>query len=510
MRFRHSEDGRFYEVVWPSQVTQLPITVVARLDASAIGLELLAFVFRIIGLILLISAFVCAVTLSILGHQVLLPVLRLRDQLLAAEKDPQNAERYILGERRNDELGEAMGAVDRVFARVSRMHREEIAIMSAVTDQAMDAILAYDGNGKVVLANHACLKLCGYENSEEMVRAGVPRIRFPGASRDVCIPESLSGGAYSREAVLISRGKAETPVFINAARPQAGSYAVIRYYASITDISERHAAERRLETKNLELQGANRAKSEFLALMSHELRTPLNAIIGFSEVMRSGILGGIGNPRYEEYVGDIHDSGKHLLSVINDILNLSKIESGQMDLENAVIDIAELVDSILPMVRQHADSKGLILKVSIANPLPGLTADPRAVKQILINLLSNSIKFTETGGVVEISAWLEDGAIVMSISDTGAGIPKDQLKAVLEPFVQIQSAWNAKHEGTGLGLPIVKSLVALHNGTFTLASEAGAGTTVTIRFPSERAMTPPDRNSADAVTQESASARSIA
>ncbi len=234
-------------------------------------------------------------------------------------------------------------------------------------------------------------------------------------------------------------------------------------------------------------EAANRAKSEFLAAMSHELRTPLNAILGFSELMASGALGPLGNPKYEEYTKDINDSGRHLLSLINDILDLSKVESGVQELVEDDIEVPKVTEAVLRLVRQRAKEREVELELELPDGLPLLRADKRALTQILANLLTNAIKFTDPGGKVTLRGWCKmDSGFVFQIADTGIGIAPEDIQKAFAQFGQIDSDLNRKYEGTGLGLPLTKALVELHGGSLDLQSEVGAGTTVTVRFPKER------------------------
>jgi len=243
----------------------------------------------------------------------------------------------------------------------------------------------------------------------------------------------------------------------------------------------------RLKEANLGLAAANRAKTEFLANMSHELRTPLNAILGFSEIMRGEQFGPLGNPRYREYATDIHESGSHLLSVINDILDLARIEAGHLDLNEETVDPAALIDAGLRLVRERAEAHGIALATRIAPDLPAIRADERKLKQTLINLLSNAVKFTPDDGRVTVSvAASEAEGLTIVVSDTGIGIRAEDLPKVFDPFVQVDGGLARAYEGTGLGLPLSKAMVELHGGCLDLVSEPGAGTTATIRLPAER------------------------
>ncbi len=267
-----------------------------------------------------------------------------------------------------------------------------------------------------------------------------------------------------------------------------------------TDVTELKNRETDLREAKTQAEFANRSKSEFLANMSHELRTPLNAIIGFSEMMRLETFGPIGNPRYIEYVRDIHESGTHLLSLINDILDLSKIEAGAFELKEEEVDLAQVVAACRRIIEVRAKEAGLTLDTRLSGKLPKLWSDERAVKQIILNLLSNAVKFTPTGGKVTVRAEIEeDGCFVLSVSDTGIGIDADDIPKVFKPFSQIDGSLSRKHDGTGLGLPLVKSLVEVHGGTIELESELGNGTIITIRFPAERVLDEPAKTKDDSV-----------
>ena len=250
--------------------------------------------------------------------------------------------------------------------------------------------------------------------------------------------------------------------------------------------AERSADAARIALLNAE--SANRAKTEFLANMSHELRTPLNAIIGFSEVIQNEIMGKVqNNPRYVDYARDIRQAGTHLLSVINDILDIAKIEAGQLDLREDVFELGEALEACVKMLLDQATESGLELVCTGPDDLPNLWADEKMFKQIAINLLSNAIKFTPEGGRITLNAEIEpDGALKLTVTDTGIGIAADDLEMALAPFAQVDSAYCRSHEGTGLGLPISKALAELHGGSLDIESEPGVGTTVTVRFPSER------------------------
>jgi signal transduction histidine kinase len=255
------------------------------------------------------------------------------------------------------------------------------------------------------------------------------------------------------------------------------------------------------EKRNLELieanavaEQANRAKSEFLANMSHELRTPLNAIIGFSDIMRRDQAGPAGQARYREYAADINNCGQHLLEIINDILDMAKIESGRFEMRDEQVILPTVIDSCMRLMRERAENGGVALETRLDPGLPALRADHRALKQILINLLSNAVKFTARGGAVTLTARLDvtNRDLCLVVSDTGCGIPPQDLERIFRPFIQADGGISRRHEGTGLGLAIVKALADRQEAAIEIASEVGRGTSVTLRFPATRFLNPVD------------------
>jgi signal transduction histidine kinase len=253
------------------------------------------------------------------------------------------------------------------------------------------------------------------------------------------------------------------------------------------EILERKRVEAELRTAKDEAEVASRAKSEFLAMVSHELRTPLNAVIGFSEMLTNEMFGPIGDGRYLGYAADIRSSGLHLLSLINDILDLSKVEANSFELSEENLDVPSMVDEALHLVEVKAEAGKIRLKPDLLPNMPALYADERAFKQIILNLLSNAVKFTPPGGRISVSASVNDvGEFVFMVVDTGIGIAKEDQEKILKPFTQADSSLARRYEGTGLGLPLTKSLVELHNGRLELESTPQKGTTVCAIFPRDR------------------------
>ncbi len=242
------------------------------------------------------------------------------------------------------------------------------------------------------------------------------------------------------------------------------------------------------EAARAQAEGASRSKSEFLATMSHELRTPLNAVIGFSQVMMSETLGPIGTPQYRTYAKDIFDSGTHLLEIINDILDLSKAEAGKLDLDEDWTDLGDVVQATFRLVGPRADRAGIRLAMAAPSDLPSVWADERKLKQVLLNLVSNAVKFTLEGGRVDISLSFDArSGYLLTVEDTGIGIAAEDLQRILEPFVQVENSLTRRHQGSGLGLPLAVKMTELHGGQLAISSDLGRGTRVRLTLPPHRA-----------------------
>ena len=398
---------------------------------------------------------------------------------------------------------------------------------SMIVGLAKDAIVCVDSAERIVLFNRGAEEAFGYDADEVL---GQPlAVLLPEPSRDghrahlEAFRTSGTSARFMGERTEI-RGRrkdgttfpAEASISTFASNDETYFAAVLRDVTEREDFEEAmrrteedlHAQllELRATRDELEAQGAelvnlcedlaatrdaaiyaNHAKSEFLAHRSHEIRTPLNAILGFSEVIGSELLGPVMPPKYREYAGDIHESGAHLLELINDILDLAKIEAGKLELQDGEVDVPHAVDASLRFVKERANDAGIALKTEIDADLPVLRADERMTKQMLINLLTNAVKFTPNGGEVTVLATLDRlGALRLSVRDTGAGIAAEDIPKVLESFGQADNSRAGVSEGTGLGLPLVKSMIEMHGGTLEIESEIDAGTTVTICFPSDR------------------------
>ena len=288
-------------------------------------------------------------------------------------------------------------------------------------------------------------------------------------------------------AVLLTGLAASTIIFIVMIVRQFQSSQVSQ--AELSQLNQRL-----VEAKGV-AENASRAKSEFLAHMSHELRTPLNAIIGFAEVMRLELLGPLGRARYREYISDIHQSGQHLLSLIDDVLDMSRIEAGRFELHEGPVDLAATSDEALTLVRPIAERSGVSLLANEASLQALLHADERALKQMLVNLLANAIRFTPTSGSVRLAARLNaEGELELTVADTGVGMTPREIEDSVVPFVQVDSRLARRTPGSGLGLPITKRLIEMHGGRLALESAPDRGTTATLYFPAKRLL--PDRRRA--------------
>ena len=270
------------------------------------------------------------------------------------------------------------------------------------------------------------------------------------------------------------------------------------YRGTARDISPEVAARESLREAKAAAEAASHAKSQFLANMSHELRTPLNAIIGFAQAIQLGMAGPVGK-QLGEYVGFIQKSGEHLLNIISDILDLTKVDAGKFELQQqSGLDARDIAESCVSLVKERATSGGLHLSTEIEDDLPSLTADPTRVKQILLNVLSNAIKFTESGGSVVLAvSHAAEGGLRFEVRDSGRGMTPEEIKLALEPFGQVDGNLDRRHEGTGLGLPLARCLAELHGGSLDIASEKGRGTRVTLILPGSRV--------SDALTMRAAS-----
>jgi two-component system, cell cycle sensor histidine kinase PleC len=400
-------------------------------------------------------------------------------------------------------IGVALDVTEERIAQ-ARAQAAESRLRDAI-ESVSEAFVLWDRSGRLLLCNR------NYRSTFNLE----PKLLKPGAARDQVnrfaqlaikqehpAPHGVKG---EREAELMDgrwiqiseRRTAEgglvmTAADITAVKMQEEARRLneeqLQHAVAGLERSQEQLAElaRKYEAEKVRAEGANKAKSEFLANMSHELRTPLNAINGFSEIMQAEMYGPMGDARYKEYAGDIHNSGQHLLALINDILDMSKIEAGKMNLKFEPISLEDVTEDAVRLVRNRAEAAGLELGVEFPH-LPEVEGDYRAIKQVLLNLLSNAVKFTPRGGRVTVRAEARQDImgerIRVSVTDTGIGISKDDLSRLAKPFEQVESQHSKTTQGTGLGLALTKSLIELHDGALDLSSEPGEGTTVSFTLP---------------------------
>ena len=348
-------------------------------------------------------------------------------------------------------------------------------------DTAADGVVMIDREGRVLALNGAAEKLFGYDYAEVARRPFVELLDEPSGSAARDALATLTAGTEpvkGREVAGRTRTGAAMPLFMTMAR--VGDE---KFCAVFRDIAASRRAEQDLLDAKRNAEQTSSAKSDFLAKMSHELRTPLNSIIGFSEAMLEERFGAIGNERYREYLNDIHASGGHLVSLINDLLDLSKIEAGKLELAFASLNLNQLVQQCVALMQPQANQRRIIIRSSLSPSLPNVTADARSVRQIVLNLLSNAIKFTDGGGQVIVStAANERGEVALRVRDTGIGMTAKELETAMEPFRQVATSPREGSGGTGLGLPLTKALAEANRARFAIESEKDAGTLVEVVF----------------------------
>ncbi len=374
------------------------------------------------------------------------------------------------------------------IAALNASHKSERQL-SQVLDAVVDGIITIDDRGKIQMFNPASEKIFGY-SADEVVGQSINMLMPSDEARhhDGHLDKYHKTGkatiiGYGRE--VLGKRKDGSTFPIDLAINEVEIDGKRLFTGVVRDITERKSEERALIEAKDQAERANRVKSEFMANMSHELRTPLNAIIGFSEVARTEMFGPLGSDKYIEYAGDIQDSAQHLLDLINDILDMARIEADKVELHEETFDLAEIVNTPIHLV----NSGKVKLHNHVPNDLPLLCADKRRVKQILLNLLSNAVKFTPEGGEVFVEASvLDDGGLEVRVRDTGIGMKADEVERALRPFEQIDTGLNRKYEGTGLGLPLVDRLARLNGGVLEVESEEGRGTCARVRFEAKRSV----------------------
>ena len=372
-----------------------------------------------------------------------------------------------------------------------RRIEDRLRQLSRAVEQSPVSVVITDTQGTIQYVNPKFTEVSGYSRDEAMGRN--PSILKSGATSRAEYKDlwaTLAAGETWRGEFHNRRKNGELYWESASISPIRGPDGTITHFLAVKeDITERKRYLQDLQNAKDQAEFASRAKTQFLANMSHELRTPLNSIIGFSDLVLSEAFGPIGVPQYKEYIKDINDSGTHLLDLINDLLDIARIETGDLRLHERPLDSRQVVESCRRLIEERARNARLTLGLEVAPDLPGMQADERKLKQILINLLGNAVKFTPEGGHITLSAALaEDGGLMFRVADTGIGIAPEDIPTALSTFGQVDGTLARRYEGAGLGLPLSKSLVELHGGSLTLESEVGVGTRVTVRFPPERTL----------------------
>jgi PAS domain S-box-containing protein len=378
---------------------------------------------------------------------------------------------------------------------LQRERDDAISLLTSVFDVSEVGIVVTDQNHRIVRVNDSFVRIYGWSRNDLIGHNFIELVH--GEEREAIAKSQeeflRSGERNTGEMRILRKGGDPANVLYTTAGLELSNGRRFQV-TTVMDITMRKQMEQTLRQAKEQADAANQAKSSFLANMSHELRTPLNAIIGFSEMMIKETFGPVGNAKYIEYMGDIHLSARHLLEIINEVLDMSKIEAGRLELDEDTFDVGQLIQAVVRMMDSRAFSGGLKIKPIVEDSLPPLYADPRLVRQILINLVGNAVKYSNPGGTIEIRAYLgEGGKMVMSVTDQGIGIPADRIQEALEPFGQVNNPVQTSGvQGTGLGLPLAKAMTELHGGTLGLESEIGFGTVVTVEFPARRVIGTPD------------------
>lgn len=379
---------------------------------------------------------------------------------------------------------------------LQRERDDAISLLTSIFDASNVGIIVTDHNRRIVRVNDGFVRSFGWAR-EQIVGEDFVFLISPDEQHIATYNHERylkSSTRSSGEMKLIKKDGSIANTLYTTATLELSQRRKFQV-TTVMDITMRKQMELSLRVAKDQADAANHAKSAFLANMSHELRTPLNAIIGFSEIMMNGTFGQLNIPKYEEYMGDIHSSACHLLEIINEVLDMSKIEAGRVELDEHHVNIHETILSVERMMASRAFSGNITIQSKVDPNFPLLAGDQRLIRQVLINLVSNSVKFCKSGGLITISGTLRrDGEMEIKVTDTGVGMPKEKIPQALEPFGQIHETAHAVGEvtGTGLGLPLAKAMVELHGGQLYLDSDIGKGTTVTITFPSRRVLRRPE------------------
>ena len=398
------------------------------------------------------------------------------------------------------EVVAASSVIDSVAAQVANSNvavpttilEEEVEELRSILETATDGVVLLSDDGTIRLLNRSASALFNYDNNEI---AGKPFVNLFAHESQRAVLDYLSGLANNGVVSVLNDGREVIgreinggfiPLFMTIGRLKASN----GYCAVIRDITQWKRTEEELRNAKRSAETANAHKTEFLARVSHEIRTPLNAIIGFSDIMATERFGPVGHPRYVEYANDIGRSGRHVLDIVNDLLDISKIEAGQMEVEFTSVPLNETIAEAVSIIQPQANSQRVIIRTALSNSVPPVVADLRSIKQIVLNILSNAIRFTPSGGQIVVSTSYEtNGSVTLRIRDTGIGMTRAELEHAMKPFRQVSnSTKRVRGDGTGLGLPLTKAMVDANRADFSITSAPNEGTLVEISFPSQRVL----------------------
>jgi PAS domain S-box-containing protein len=407
-----------------------------------------------------------------------------------------------------------------VFTDITVRKRAQIRLRQAeakyrqIFDNVHEGIIQVTPEGRILSVNRAGAAIFGFQSPEEMLatvtRAGDQLYVNPERRKELVRHLERHGLARDFRSEMRRRDGSAIWVSKTLRRVADEQGNLVMIEGMFRDVSTQRRNEQQLMMAKEEAEAASRAKSDFLANMSHELRTPLNAILGFSQVLMDEMMGPLGNAKYREYCRDIVQSGEHLLALIGDILDMAKVESGKMALDEEWLDLNESVEAALLLVRERAANNRIQIGKQIPTPSPAVWGDMRRLRQVLINLFSNAVKFTPQGGSVDIRCVLQpDGRLEIAVMDTGIGIAEEDIERVQQPFSQVANALSRSHEGTGLGLSLSRSLIELHGGELYIESRIGEGTSVTVTLPAERCRPGPLGGMQDQFTDGFALAKAV-
>lgn len=374
---------------------------------------------------------------------------------------------------------------------MQRERDDAISLLTSVFEVSETGIVVTDHENRIVRVNDSFVRIYGWSR-DELINANITGLVTPD-EREVVkknYDEFIkTGSRNSGEMKIIRKDGSIANALFTVATLELSQKRRFQV-TTVMDITLRKQMEQSLLLAKEQADAANMAKSTFLANMSHELRTPLNAIIGFSEMMLKETFGSVGHGKYSEYLEDIHTSAGHLLEIINEVLDMSKIEAGRIELDESEIDMKETLYAVSRMMDSRAFDRELKILIEVNEDLPNLYSDQRLVRQILINLVTNALKFSEKGNKIEIKGYtLDDGRMQILIADEGVGIPRNKIEQAMEPFGQVNDGAETRKynaQGTGLGLPIAKAMAELHDATLFIDSDAGMGTKVYVNFPAYR------------------------